>query len=140
MRLLRLGDDGALKLVTHDEDKIPPYAILSHTWGPDSDEVSFDDVINGTGKNKDGYAKILFCGEQALKADLKDFWVDTCCINKNSHSELSEAIISMFRWYERATKCYVYMNDVTTLKRNRNGDSDSKVAFRRSRWFERGCK
>jgi hypothetical protein len=28
--------------------------------------------------------------------------VDTCCIDKTSSSELSEAIDSMYRWYQEA--------------------------------------
>ncbi|SMR45308.1 unnamed protein product [Zymoseptoria tritici ST99CH_3D1] len=138
MRLLRL-EHGSLKLSTHDEDHLPPYAILSHTWGSDSDEVDFDDVVHGVGKNKAGYAKIMFCAERALKDDLKDFWVDTCCINKASTAELSEAIISMFRYYQKSTKCYVYLSDVSTSKHDRDGMTvASEPAIRSSRWFTRG--
>ncbi|KAF2679562.1 hypothetical protein K458DRAFT_114853 [Lentithecium fluviatile CBS 122367] len=32
-------------------DKIPPYAILSHTWSI-GDEVTFRDMIDGTAKTK----------------------------------------------------------------------------------------
>ena len=59
---------------------IPPYAILSHTWLQAKDEVTFKDLQDGNGRNKDGYKKIQFCGEQAAKDGLKYFWVDTCCI------------------------------------------------------------
>ncbi|XTI91280.1 hypothetical protein V2W45_1312646 [Cenococcum geophilum] len=53
-------------------------------------------------------------GEQAARDGLQHFWVDTCCINKSSDSELSEAINSMFRWYRNATKCYAYLPDIST--------------------------
>lgn len=143
MRLLEYAADGKLSLTTYDSENPPPYAILSHTWGPDGDEVVFDDIENGLLKseamNKAGYAKIRFCGEEALKDDLKHFWVDTCCINKDSSAELSESLTSMFRWYERADKCYVYLQDVSALKRHAEGEVDWKPAFRRSRWFTRGC-
>src|SRR5215469_9140940 len=108
-----------MRLLTHDStnrivlakdfvgDNIPPYAILSHTWGADSEEVSFKDLMDDTGKSKAGYKKIKFCGEQARRDGLRFFWVDTCCIDKSNNNELSEAINSMFRWYRDATKCYV---------------------------------
>jgi hypothetical protein len=66
----------------------------------------------GLTKDKTGYDKILFCGEQARRDDLQYFWVDTCCINKANNTELSEAINSMFHWYQNAVKCYVYLSDV----------------------------
>lgn len=141
MRLLQLSGHTDLQLITHDADKLPPYAILSHTWGADNEEVTFDDIVEGAGRDKPGYAKILFCGQQALRDGLKHFWVDTCCIDKRNHSELSEAIISMFRWYQKATKCYVYLSDVSKVKHDRDGGpGDWEDAFRKSRWFTRGCK
>jgi hypothetical protein len=85
-----------------------------------------------------GYNKIMFCAKQAQCDGLRYFWVDTCCINKSSSAELSEAINSMFRWYQNADKCYVYLQDVS----NDTPDDESlkrwKPAFKRSRWFERG--
>jgi hypothetical protein len=66
--------------------------------------------------------------------------VDTCCIDKSNNTELSEAINSMFRWYRNATKCYVYLSDVST-----NNHDQSKLslqsweqAFRNSQWFTHG--
>jgi hypothetical protein len=80
MRLLKFDDQGELRLTGNLQDDIPRYAILSHTWGDDKDEVDFDDLIHQSSKNKAGYAKIRFCGEQAKKDNLDYFWVDTCCI------------------------------------------------------------
>ncbi|KAF2686438.1 hypothetical protein K458DRAFT_429459 [Lentithecium fluviatile CBS 122367] len=94
--------------------KLPLYVTLSHTWGADSDEVTFDDLTNGTGKEKPGYEKIRFYGEQAALDNLEYFWIDTCCINKANNAELSQAINSMFRRYRNVTRCYVYMLDVST--------------------------
>ncbi|KAJ2981865.1 hypothetical protein NUW58_g6579 [Xylaria curta] len=112
----------------------PPYAILSHTWAIDGDnEVSFQDVRDGNGKNKSGYKKIQLCATQAKKDGLKFCWIDTCCIDKNSSTEVSEAIISMYRWYRNATKCYAYLSDVSTKDPQRAWRQD----FRRSRWFTR---
>jgi hypothetical protein len=98
-------------------------------------------MVNGSGQSKDGYKKIKFCGDQAAKDDLKFIWVDSCCIDKLSSAVLSESINSMFRWYQNAAKCYVYMADVSTSKR-KLGDEDAlktwEQAFCKSRWFRRG--
>src|SRR3989337_2441897 len=104
MRLLQLDDKGECSLVEFVGNDIPRYAILSHTWGRDSDEVTFQDLINGTGKDKPGYCKIRFCVERAAKDDLRYSWIDTCCIDKSSSTELQEAINSMFQWYSKAAK------------------------------------
>ncbi|KAK0710354.1 hypothetical protein B0T26DRAFT_861707, partial [Lasiosphaeria miniovina] len=59
MRLLERGDTGELRLtnpIPNDAiPEIPRYAILSHTWG--DEEVSFEDMADGTAKKKAGYAK-----------------------------------------------------------------------------------
>ncbi|PQE12682.1 heterokaryon incompatibility protein [Rutstroemia sp. NJR-2017a BBW] len=106
MRLLQLKDNSEFSLVEYFGNEIPRYAILSHTWGPDHDEVTFRDLKENTAKSKAGYRKLTFCGQQATKDSLQYFWVDTCCIDKSSSNELSEAINSMFRWYQDAAKCY----------------------------------
>ncbi|KAG9230375.1 heterokaryon incompatibility protein-domain-containing protein [Amylocarpus encephaloides] len=121
-------------------EKIPKYAILSHTWGASSEEVTFKDLIDGTGSNKSGYNKIRLCGEQARHDGLRYFWVDSCCIDKSSSAILSEAIISMFRWYHNAVKCYVYLADVSRPVSNANGESTRfwESTFGKSKWFTRG--
>jgi hypothetical protein len=95
MRLLQFNNDGDFSLTEFFESDIPMYAILSHRWG--AEEVTFKDLIDGTGKSKAGYSKIRFCGEQARRDKLDYFWVDTCCIDKSNAVELQEAINSMFR-------------------------------------------
>jgi Heterokaryon incompatibility protein (HET) len=141
MRLLKRGPQDEISLTKDLVDGIPPYVILSHTWSAnDDDEVTFDDLQNKRDDNKAGWAKLHFCGEQTKEDGGPEyFWVDTCCINKANHTEFSEAITSMFRWYQRAVKCYVYLSDVSA-------DSDDsehaqcrwEAAFRKSRWFTRG--
>ena len=139
MRLLKWGSRGELSLTGDYVDDAPPYAILSHTWGRDEDEVTFQDLENGSGRSKAGYAKLQFCGRQAREDSLEYCWMDTCCINKANHAELSEAINSMFRWYRDARHCYVYLSDVSV-----GSETDAEVrqtwepAFRNSRWFTRG--
>lgn len=134
MRLLQVESDGEFHLKEFIGPDIPPYAILSHTWGADHDEVTFRDLAKGTAKKKSGYRKLTFCSQQAANDGLEYFWVDTCCIDKASSAELSEAINSMFRWYHRADKCYVYLSDVSFSESAGNMAS----SVRKSRWFTRG--
>jgi hypothetical protein len=138
MRLLQSDSDGNLSLTEFIEDDIPKYAILSHRWG--AEEVTFRDLTDGTSKVKAGYGKIQFCGEQARRDGLQYFWVDTCCIDKSNSTELAEAINSMFRWYRDATKCYVYLLDVSRLHSNSADNSNEawESTFRKSEWFRRG--
>ncbi|KAH8648184.1 heterokaryon incompatibility protein-domain-containing protein, partial [Tricladium varicosporioides] len=138
MRLLKL-EKSELSLTEDIVNNLPPYAILSHTWGRDQDEVTFRELREGSGITKAGYRKILFCAEQADRDGLKYCWVDTCCIDKSNNAELSEAINSMFRWYRNAAKCYVYLSDVPTNDCGQVDPSSQswQPAFRESRWFTR---
>jgi hypothetical protein len=146
---LRLGTDvGAMRLLHIDSSErliptdfsgktIPPYAILSHTWG--GDEFLYEDLMNGTGNSKAGYEKIQFCGEQAARDHLQYFWVDTCCIDRWNLRELSNAINSMFRWYRNAAKCYVFLSDISAPMTDAQlHQSIWEASFRKSRWFTRG--
>ena len=98
MRLLELKGDGNFSLTRDLINSIPPYAILSHTWGDDEEEVTFKDLVEDSGQHKAGFRKLRFCAEQTDRDGLRYFWVDTCCIDKTNSTELSEAINSMFRW------------------------------------------
>ena len=140
MRLLERRDNDEFSLTKDLVGNIPAYAILSHTWGDDDQEVSFKDFTEGSGKSKAGYQKIRFCGEQAARDGYRYIWVDTCCIDKSNNAELSEALNSMYRWYRNAAKCYVYLVDVSTNDQNpTKGPSQSgDEAFQKSRWFTRG--
>jgi hypothetical protein len=140
MRFLYTTSDGRLRW-TKDyigNEETPAYAILSHTWG--EQEVAFKELKNhnnaedADAKLKGGYQKIFFCAQQAKRDGLDHFWVDTCCIDKSNNTELSEAINSMFRWYQNAARCYVYLSDVE----NNTLDGDGESAFKQSRWFTRG--
>ena len=139
MRLLKLvaNEYSLVQAPTHND---LPYAILSHTW-VEGQEVTYQDVITGTGKGKSGYEKIKFCAEQAATDGFQYFWVDTCCINKSDSTELTTAINSMFRWYRNAKKCYVYLMDVSESRDKaaiQTNQDRWKEAFRGSRWFTRG--
>lgn len=120
----------------------PYYAILSHRW--ESEEVIFQDIsdVRQSWRSMIGAGKIIKCCEQAAKDGweyvVSHFlgyfhavsslsimlilregqWIDSCCIDKSSSSELSEAINSMFQWYAAAQVCYAYLSDVTISKDN----------------------
>ncbi|KZM28507.1 uncharacterized protein EKO05_0006017 [Ascochyta rabiei] len=140
MRLLqRLPDSGDFRLVEYLGNNIPRYAILSHTWGPDGDDVTFKDVVKSRGKSKPGYSKLTFCSQQAAKDGLEFFWVDTCCIDKSNSTELSEAINSMFKWYQKADRCYALLSDVPFGSSTAEFTLETwEPRFQSSRWFKRG--
>lgn len=137
MRLLECSNDGQFSL-TDDltGNNVPLYAILSHRWGPDGAEVTYRDVVDGTGEDKAGYEKLRFCAKQAQRDGLRYFWVDTCCIDKSNSNEVHESINSMFRWYHNAARCYVYLSDVSITANQ--PQSSWEPAFRMSEWFVRG--
>ncbi|KAF4428771.1 beta transducin [Fusarium acutatum] len=130
MRLINVEN---LKLETFIGGHIPPYAILSHRWGNDDEEVSFKDMTRGT-TNKVGMKKVKGCCRQAKEDNLKYAWIDTCCIDKESSKELDEAINSMFQWYRKAAICYTYMADVP----HEQDIWESTSSFSASSWFTRG--
>ncbi|KAG8525713.1 uncharacterized protein KY384_000473 [Bacidia gigantensis] len=143
MRLIKDRGHGDLILVEFQEGEIPSYAILSHTWAANNQEVTYQDFLEGKYKQKASWEKLDFCRKQAATDNLEYFWIDTCCINKDSSSELTEAINSMFRWYQNSVKCYVYFSDVSTRKRKhgatRNPSNAAwKTAIGESKWFRRG--
>jgi hypothetical protein len=141
MRLLNFEEDDKLIITLFEDTEIPPYAILSHTWGGDGDEVTFADLAEGDYTYKPGYEKIRFCREQTRRDGLLYFWVDTCCIDKDDLAEHSLAIQSMFRWYQNATKCYAYLSDVSVEVATHSSTLDEhpwESTFRSSRWFTRG--
>ena len=140
MRFLESDGNGDFRLTKDLIRDIPAYAILSHTWGDDNQEVTYEDLAEGLGKSKAGYQKIRFCGEQAAKDGLRYFWVDTCCIDKTNAVELQMSINSMFKWYKNAVKCYVYLSDVSIPEDKLENDSnlDVQSGFRTARWFTRG--
>ncbi|KAI5920724.1 heterokaryon incompatibility protein-domain-containing protein [Camillea tinctor] len=152
MRLLNVHTE---KLHQFFDANTPPYAILSHTWSSGgNDEVTFRDVnpdpcpwhtpptdadaepaaVAARYRNKPTYVpKVHGCCRQALANGLEWIWIDTCCIDKSSSSELQESINSMYRWYERARVCYAYLADVDITT-----TTDVTSALQQSRWFTRG--
>jgi hypothetical protein len=126
---MRLINVEFMKLEEFMEDQTPPYTILSHTWG--NEEVTFKDFISGEYQHMKGYSKLRGCCRLSRQDGYEYTWIDTCCIDKSSSAELSEAINSMFRWYERSEVCYAYLSDVGPKSRE-------EIPLEKSRWFTRG--
>ncbi|KAK4442339.1 heterokaryon incompatibility protein-domain-containing protein [Podospora aff. communis PSN243] len=137
---MRLINVETMQLEEFWDDQTPPYAILSHTW--EEEEVSYQDFLNpAVASQKRGYGKIVGACNQAKKDKLRFVWVDTNCIDKASSAELSEAINSMFNWYEKAAVCYAYLSDVSDPSYYGAPylyDNNFVRAFSSSRWFTRG--
>jgi len=140
---MRLLDVNTLEPKEFYGNRIPPYAILSHTWGDGEIALQELRLVCGSSSGLDsgndskkqvmqklGYFKVQAVAELASKHSLKYVWVDTCCIDKTNNAELSEAINTMFKWYSNAAVCYAYLADVEL--------SNLENSFSKSRWFQRG--
>ncbi|KIM59684.1 hypothetical protein SCLCIDRAFT_61840, partial [Scleroderma citrinum Foug A] len=131
--------DCPAKVLELRDDEVTEYAILSHRWG--EQEVGYNEIVELAEMDKekrdeirqrDGYQKILDSCKQSKRDGYEWLWVDTCCIDKRSSAELSEAINSMYRWYENAQVCYAYLHDVS------GSSLSTRVFDKRSEWFSRG--
>ncbi|KAF2180990.1 HET-domain-containing protein, partial [Zopfia rhizophila CBS 207.26] len=131
---IRLIDTFTLSLNSFLGD-IPPYAILSHTWM--DEEISFQDMLaiendpHHPASEKSGYAKVVATCRQASRKGIGYAWVDTCCIDKTSSSELSEAVNSMYQWYWNAEVCFALLADLADT-------TALEIALPKCRWFTRG--
>ncbi|KAF5361612.1 hypothetical protein D9758_007357 [Tetrapyrgos nigripes] len=136
---MRLLNTATLQLVDFIRD-IPLYAILSHTWGPE--EVSLQDLQDPSGKARQmaGFSKIQKSCELARNYHFEYIWIDTCCINKESSAELSEAINSMYPYYRSSRVCYVYMSDFTRGWTLQELLAPSNILFFDQDWNEIGTK
>ncbi|KAK5636615.1 hypothetical protein RRF57_012327 [Xylaria bambusicola] len=127
---MRLLHTTTRTLHTFTDKTIPRYAILSHTW--QENEVTFQDMNLAVAEKMLGYRKVdMACSVSAARG-FQYVWLDTCCIDKTSSAELSEAINSMYRWYEGADACFAFLVDI---------DCDVPVTvshLRKSSWFKRG--
>jgi hypothetical protein len=148
---MRLLNTSTFTLKEFTGGDIPPYAILSHRWG--NHEVTFQDVTNFTNfadyfrtrktTKTEGWLKIKGCCAQAVSDGFQWVWVDSCCIDKMSSAELSEAINSMFNWYRQAIVCYAYLSDVPISNGEQSHQNDgtahaSMSNIDQSKWFTRG--
>jgi ankyrin repeat protein len=128
---MRLLHTKYFKLQEFGGREVPNYAILSHTWG--KEEVTLQDITTNKARKLLGYAKVSKACLVAAADGFDYVWIDTCCIDKTSSAELSEALNSMYRWYQEAGECYAYLADVV-----KRGTGVVTPEFRESRWFTRG--
>ena len=146
---MRLLHTKTLQFEEFFDANIPSYAILSHRWG--DNEVAFKDMRKGRAPQGSGLAKIENFCKLAAARGLDWAWIDTCCIDKRSSAELSEAINAMYKWYKCSYECYVHLSDVEyssdelQLKTEHGeyfhqstGWSSLRAEFRKSSWFTRG--
>ena len=114
-----LIDTSSLQLKEFQTCPVGQYAILSHRW--QQDELTFEEfraqslshlVSQPAGRQQRGLQKVRRFCLQARTRGLRYPWADTCCIDKRSSAELTEAINSMFNWYANAKECYIYLADV----------------------------
>lgn len=131
---MRLLNTISFELKDFLDESIPKYAILSHTWG--EEEIIFQDlqVRVDFWKTKKSFKKVWGFCSLANDNGYEWCWIDTCCIDKTSSAELSEAINSMFRWYAESHVCFAYLADVQV-----DHSEPAKLdGFETSRWHKRG--
>jgi hypothetical protein len=137
-------------------DDAPPYLIVSHQWredevlfadlitaappsskpeegaekGSSSKPDKSSEVLSQSApsvQSKKGFAKLQASCRIASQLGLRYLWIDTCCIDKRSSSDVSEAVVSMYDWYANARCCIAYLDDIHVT-------SD----IGQSTWFSRG--
>lgn len=102
-----------LEAVDHPEEWT--YAILSHTW--EDGEVTFQEIqALAQARTKPGFSKIERTCQLARDRGIHYAWVDTCCIDKSSSAELTEAINSMYRWWVLFGECLFYQNPFVSVE------------------------
>ena len=131
------GHEDNFRIRLKRDANVSNYAILSHRWGNPEDEVSFEDMLADRQKHNKGYMKLVKCCKQARRDGLHYVWIDTCCIDKASSAELSEAITSMFTYYERSNVCYVFLDDVFIIDSSAKEELPAS-SLSQSAWFTRG--
>ena len=139
--------DRQCKVLEFRDDKTTAYAILSHRWIEDT-EVDYEEMVGLAKMDAEerdeirqrlGYWKIRDACQQAKEDGYEWVWVDTCCIDKRSSAELSEAINSMYRWYENSRVCYAYLHDVSDPSfPNQSDKSRYPNSNGWPEWFSRG--
>ncbi|KAF2721785.1 hypothetical protein K431DRAFT_207095, partial [Polychaeton citri CBS 116435] len=112
-------------------DEAPPYVTASHRWQKEP-EATMEDVLQKHNTNSAGFQKVMGFTQSVRNhvTGMDWVWIDTCCIDQRNNPEVSEAVISMFRWYNNAQVCLAYLQDVE--------DPTDFDAFRQSEWFKRG--
>jgi hypothetical protein len=104
------------------------------------EEVVFQDIQDlDTARSLAGFSKIQGSCHIAREHQYEWIWIDTCCIDKSSSAELTEAINSMYSYYRKASWCIAFLEDVPPKSQiDKPGKHDIMNAFRNSYWFTRG--
>ena len=133
-----------LTMFTSPESVKGGYAILSHCWN--EQEQTLQDIQKiykrAAKSGQDPHPLICdkirrFCA-LAQEHGFEWAWIDTCCIDKTSSAELSEAINSMYQYYSLAAVCYAYLEDVPTEDALVLNDGRPGSRFKFSKWHTRG--
>lgn len=123
---MRLINVYTLELIEFIGDDVPLYAILSHTW--EKEEVTYQDCIGKLNLHKRGWEKIYKTCELTKEHHLEYVWIDASCIDKSSSAELSEAINSMYNWYQNSHVCFTWLADW-------DGTESGEEGLRSCRWY-----
>ena len=95
------------------------YATFSHKW--EDNEPRFEKVIRMVVYDLEAsptHEKLqMFC-KIVREAGFNWAWSDTCCIDKGDHFVLQEALVSMFKWYERSAMTLIFLRGVDRLARH----------------------
>jgi hypothetical protein len=138
---MRLINTRTLELKEFLESDLPKYAILSHTWG--NEEVTLQQFLDAStscprNRHLKGYRKVQSFCRESLKDGFEWAWADTCCIDKANPTELSEAINSMYAWYQDSERCYVYLSDLSGTWDIPVPSSVLHTMLESCSWFTRG--
>lgn len=134
---MRLLNTDTLELHEFTDGLEPPYAILSHTWG--SQEVSYVDYTEGRGLDGYGYQKIRNLCSTVKTYHIEWAWIHSCCVDRTSSAELSEAMNSSYEWFQRSEVCFVHLADIQISSPGDIvlGKQAGRKDFVDSRWFTR---
>ncbi|KAG2358620.1 heterokaryon incompatibility protein-domain-containing protein, partial [Suillus spraguei] len=113
LRLLNTFTDLRTERITNVVATYFRCVLLSHRWEEAEavlpniqDKVVYE--LNGLG----GIAKLQSFCKLARDAGYRWAWMDTCCIDKRSNTEVQESVNSMFVWYRHSALTIVYLCDV----------------------------
>ncbi|KAG2749101.1 hypothetical protein P692DRAFT_20496396 [Suillus brevipes Sb2] len=105
--------------------------LLSHRWeGTEALLHDIQDKVVYELNELGGIAKLQSFCKIVRDAGYLWAWMDTCCIDRRSNTELQESVNSMFVWYHHSALTIVYLCDVPP--------SSKPGALARSVWNERG--
>ena len=106
--------------------------MFSHTWEGKEPTLRDVNLVDSVWKLDDSLLNVKlrqFC--TTASKDYRWAWSDTCCIDKETSAILSQSLIAMYTWYEKASETVVYLADVLSSAEL------SDLALTNSRWMTR---